>query len=124
MRLSCWVAATLACLAGAAQAEEGDFPLKSKAIASVSAPKAAAPFTTAREPAARDPMPLRIEHALEDDGRVPQSACERSAHDLCYDMAGGRIVYRPARRYMPRIGDLTPENISLRRNRVIFKYSF
>lgn len=123
MRLSCWVAATLACLAGAAQAEEGDFPLKSKAIASVSAPKAAAPFTAAREPAVHDSIPFRIEHAI-DDPRVPQSACERSVHDLCYDMAGGRIVYRPVRRYMPRIGDLTPENISLRRNRVIFKYSF
>ncbi len=126
MLRSQWIAATLACLAGVAQAEDVDFSVKSKAIASsmVAAPKAVAPFASAREPAAlRESIPFNVEHSL-DDTRLPHSACERSAHDLCYDAADGRIVYRAARNYMPRIGELTPENISLRRNRIIFKYSF
>jgi len=120
----------LACLAAAAQAEEVDFPVKSRAIiASVPAARASAPSTAPHEAAVHDALPMResvpfqVEHAL-DDARVAHSACERSAHDVCYDAAEGRIVYRAARGYMPRLGELTPESVSLRRNRIVFKYSF
>lgn len=87
----------------------------------VAAPAAArmqAPFR-----AARDPMPeilLREELA----SRGPRGACETAASDLCYDLREGRVVYRRAREYMPRIDGLTAESVSLRRDRIILKYSF
>ncbi|HXS51667.1 MAG TPA: hypothetical protein VN782_03975 [Usitatibacter sp.] len=125
-----WIAAMLACLAGAAQAEDLDFSMKTKAaIASIPAARTSAPFLAAHEgvahdaPPVRESIPFHVEHAVE-EGRVPRSACERSAHDVCYDAAEGRIVYRAARGYMPKIGELTPESVSLRRNRIVFKYSF
>lgn len=131
MRRSPWIAAALACLAGVAQGEEVDFSGKSKAVASAAAPGRPAPFAHAPFSAARDAVPGRIreavpfgiEHRLHDP-RFARAACERSAHDLCYDAADGRIVYRGARGYMPRIGELTPESISLRGHRIVFKYSF
>ena len=39
-------------------------------------------------------------------------------------MTSGKIVYRGAREYMPKIDGLRAESISLRRNRFILKYSF
>jgi hypothetical protein len=52
-----------------------------------------------------------------------RSSCngERS---LCYDSASGRVVYKPARQLMPDIPGLRPENISLKRNQLVFRYSF
>lgn len=129
MRRSPWIAAMLACLAGTAQADDVDFAMKSKA-APVSVPAVrTAPFIVPHEAAIHDALPLHesvpfhVERAM-DDARLARSACERSAHDVCYDAAEGRIVYRAAREYMPRIGELTPESVSLRRNRIVFKYSF
>jgi len=40
------------------------------------------------------------------------------------DAADGRIVYRAAREYMPKIDGLKPESVSLRSHRLVFKYSF
>ena len=53
-----------------------------------------------------------------------QSACEHSASGLCYDQADRRIVYTPARHYMPKFDGLTAESVSLRRDAIRFKYSF
>ncbi len=78
-----------------------------------------APFTAT----GRDPLPEILLHA-EQESRGPRGACEHAATDLCYDLADRRIVYRPARQYMPRFDGLTPESISLRHDRLIFKYSF
>jgi hypothetical protein len=41
---------------------------------------------------------------------------------LCYD--AGHIVFKPARRVMPDIPGLTRENISVKRDRIILRYSF
>jgi len=65
-------------------------------------------------------MPRRTQ----EDPDGPRGACESSTSDLCYSLADGRIVYRPARQYMPKFDGLTAENISLRRNAIRFKYSF
>lgn len=56
--------------------------------------------------------------------RGPRGACERSASDICYDLADGRIVYRPARQYMPKFDGLTAESVSLRRDAIRLRYSF
>jgi hypothetical protein len=43
---------------------------------------------------------------------------------LCYDPETRRIVYKPARALMPEIPGLRRENISVKRDRITFKYSF
>jgi hypothetical protein len=52
-----------------------------------------------------------------------RSSCngERS---LCYDSVSGRVVYKPARAFMPAFPGLRPENISLKRNQLVLRYSF
>src|ERR1700730_1227554 len=127
MRRSIVATVILASLAFAAQANDGvELSLKSRASAFASAAASAsvkqgdaAPFTYGR-----DPMPqLLLLDELERRGG-PRGSCEFSARDLCYDIADARVVYRPARAYMPRINGLTPENVTFRANRIILKYSF
>jgi hypothetical protein len=52
-----------------------------------------------------------------------RSSCsgERS---LCYDPQSGRIVYKPARGLMPDLPGLQRENISVKRDRIVLRYSF
>jgi hypothetical protein len=115
------LAVILASLALPAAAAEGvELAMSARDMAAVGALPAGrfkAPFRS------RDPMPellLREELA----SRGPRGSCETATTDLCYDLRDGRIVYRRARAYMPRIEGLTAESISLRRDRIIFKYSF
>ena len=49
--------------------------------------------------------------------------CSKEA-SLCYEVDSGRIVFKPARQFMPDIPGLQRENISLKRDRIIFRYSF
>lgn len=64
------------------------------------------------------PLQPQTEH------RGPRGACERSASDICYDLADRRIVYRPVRRYMAKFDGFTAESVSLRRDAIRFRYSF
>lgn len=52
-----------------------------------------------------------------------RSSCQRST-TLCYDPSTRRIVYKPARALMPDLPGMQAENISVRRDRITFKYSF
>ncbi len=52
-----------------------------------------------------------------------RSSCSGD-RSLCYDPASGRIVYKPARALMPDIPGLQRENISVKRDRIVFRYSF
>jgi len=52
-----------------------------------------------------------------------RSACSNTA-TLCYDASENRIVYKPARNFMPDLPGMTRENISVKRDRVVFRYSF
>jgi hypothetical protein len=52
-----------------------------------------------------------------------RSSCAAS-RDLCYDAASGRVVYKPARNFMPDIPGLQRENISVKRDRIVLRYSF
>ena len=111
-------------LALAAQANDGFEPtLRTKALVSAGSAgivvkHADAPFATGRDPL---PQLMRLE---EEERQGPRAACDTTSRDLCYDLADARIVYRPARNYMPSVQGLTPESVSLRHNRVVFKYSF
>lgn len=59
------------------------------------------------------------------DARPEQSrsACSKEA-TLCYDAFENRIVFKPARNFMPDLPGLTRENITVKRDRVVFRYSF
>jgi hypothetical protein len=113
------VLATLS-LALAAQANDGvELTLRTKALASASTLKHAdAPFTSGRDPL---PQLLLLE---EQESHGPRGSCDYTSKDLCYDLADGRVVYRAAREYMPTLAGLKAESVSLRRSRVVFKYSF
>jgi hypothetical protein len=98
--------------------------LRTKALVSAAAgggvvsKHAEAPFTVGRDPL---PQLMRLEG---EEHQGPRAACDTSSKDLCYDLADARIVYRPARNYMPSVQGLTPESVSLRRNKLVLKYSF
>ena len=57
-------------------------------------------------------------------GEFVGSSRQPRPHVALYDFVDGRIVFVPARQYMPKIDGLTAEGISLRRDLVRFKYSF
>jgi hypothetical protein len=115
------ITATLS-LALAAQANDGsELSLRNKALASAGsvAKHADAPFAHGR-----DPLPQLLMLEEQERRGAPPGTCEFTAMDLCYDLADRRVVYRPARNYMPKVQGLTPENISVRHNKIVFKYSF
>jgi hypothetical protein len=59
------------------------------------------------------------------DERLEQSRSSCSGErSLCYDPNSGRIVYKPARQLMPDIPGLQRENISVKRDRIVLRYSF
>ena len=123
MRASIVFTILTASLAIAAQANEGvDLSVKSKSMAAsataVPSKNAEAPFRYAR-----DPLP-ELMMREEQERRGPSGACQNAATTLCYDMVDRRIVYRGARAYMPKIDGLRAESVSLRRDRLILKYSF
>ena len=124
MRRTSILLAMLASIPLAGLAHEGmELPLASQgqaaAVAAAASPQRAdAPFRSRR-----DPMPeLMLREEL--SRRGPRGACEHGASDLCYDLAEGRVVYRPARAYMPKIEGLRAESVSLRRDRIVVRYSF
>ena len=109
----------------AVQANDGlDLAARSKmsaasfSVRSVSA-STSAPFTVGASDASVEAM-LRAEA----QGPDLRSACDRAKLDVCYDAVDGRIVYKPAREYMPRFEGLKAESVSLRHDRVVFKYTF
>jgi hypothetical protein len=95
--------------------------LRSKAAISevLSARTAPAPF---RAPLAEPELELL---GSSNDPRMENQSwsCD-GERSLCYDPNSRRIIYKPARALMPEIPGLRRENISLKRDRITFKYSF
>jgi len=52
-----------------------------------------------------------------------RSSCNGES-SVCYDPGSGHIVYKPARQFMPELPGLQPENISVKRDRIVLRYSF
>lgn len=52
-----------------------------------------------------------------------RSSCTAD-RDLCYDAESGHIVFKPVRQFMPDLPGMKPENISVKRDRIVFRYSF
>jgi hypothetical protein len=121
MRATVACVALVASLSLSAMASEGvELSMKSKTMAGAGEPAkdAQAPFRHAR-----DPMPELVLRE-EQERRGVLGGCENGASSVCYDVGSGRVVYRGAREYMPKVDGLTPESISLRRGRVTLRYSF
>jgi hypothetical protein len=122
MRRTLVIAVLLASAALPVQASEAvelSAKARSTAVASaLLAKQSDAPFRTAR-----DPLPEMLLHE-EQEARGPAGGCDRNATALCYDLADRRVVYRPARRYMPQFEGLRAESVSLRRDKLVLKYSF
>jgi hypothetical protein len=105
--------------AGAAETKPQEpLQLRPKAALSTSATHKSAPFVTPAAEPELDLLPRRDERH-----EYSRSSCsgERS---LCYDSNSGRIVYKPARMLMPDIPGMQRENISVKRDRIVFRYSF
>ena len=94
--------------------------LRSKAAVSavLSAPRAAAPFRASPGPDL-DLLPESSDPRMENK----HWSCD-GERSLCYDPGSRRVIYKPARALMPEIPGLQRENISVKRNRITFKYSF
>lgn len=127
MRRIALLAITASLLATGAWANEG-MELRTKAIAAAAvttkpadAPHFDGPFVPG--PYGRDPLNALIQIEAREHA-APSATCESGGQALCYNAADGRIVYRGAREYMPKVGGLTPESLGLRHNRVVFSYSF
>lgn len=116
------VAVSLAVLAAphAAASDAHALELKPKAALAAASPVPAhtdAPFTTPSLQAEVDFTPVpEVRH-------MSNSSCGMD-RPICYDMTSGHIVFKPARALMPEIPGLTRENISVKRDRVIFRYTF
>lgn len=124
MRQTVLTAAIFATLAAPAFAAENvELAIRYKGMAATAAQ--AAPARNAEAPfrVARDPIPELF--AREEEQRKGlRGACENNTAALCYDMVDRRVVYRPARKYMPQFEGLRAESVSLRQDRLILKYSF
>jgi hypothetical protein len=104
----------------AAAVEGKPLELKPKAaLVTPAAPHNYAPFVT---PSAVEPD---LDLAPRRDGREDQSRSScNSDRALCYDPGSGRIVYKPARQLMPDLPGMQRENISIKRDRIVLRYSF
>jgi len=126
MRRSILITTLAAAVSLNAAAGNDGVELRTKALASAPATSVfASNYVKAETPNyARDPVSVLVHVETPAGSSGPQSGCSVSGSALCFDAADGRIVYRGAREYMPKVGGLTAEALSLRRNAIIFKYSF
>jgi hypothetical protein len=106
----------------AAAADASPLQLRPKAalVAPASPQHNSAPFV---DPAMRAAPELDLA-PRQDSHLDPSRASCSGERSLCYDLDSGRIVYKPARVLMPEIPGLTRENISIKRDRIILRYSF
>ena len=79
-----------------------------------------APFQSQPSQPVLDLVPPREDDRMKDS----RSSCDRAGQSLCYDSASGKIVYKKTREYMPEFPGLRAEHVSLKRDRITFKYSF
>ena len=123
MRRSLVVTAIFATVSLPVGAHEGvELSNKARMLASTSeglpAKNAEAPFRQVR-----DPLPEMLMRE-EQERKGVRGTCDAAATALCYDVNDGRISYRGARQYMPQMEGLRAEAVSLRHDRITFKYSF
>jgi hypothetical protein len=114
-------AIAVAAAAPRGEAAEGKPPLMLKPKAAIVTPVANARYAPFATPSGAPELDLFPKND-------PREAASRSScngeRSLCYDPGSGRIVYKPARHLMPDLPGLQAENISVKRGRIVFRYSF
>lgn len=90
----------------------------SSAVYAITPASANAPFVS---PSSAPELGLTVRH--QNAQEASRSSCGED-RALCYDTVSGRVVYKPARQFMPDLPGMRPENISLKRNQIVFRYSF
>ena len=126
-----WVGPLVAASLAANAANDGPVELRTKALAAAASTSALAspvngpsrPLEAPFLPASHDPLPVLLLEQAQAQQAIP-SKCDSSANALCYDAADGRVVYRGARSYLPKVDGLTAESVSVRRNTLVVKYTF
>lgn len=96
---------------------------RAKAVAAASVPAKAASKSIVAAVPTHDPLP-DLPYSMATRGHAESGACDKDSSALCYDYKEKRLVYRPSRNWMPEISGLRAEHISVRRDSVVFKYSF
>ncbi|HTS86829.1 MAG TPA: hypothetical protein VMG61_17100 [Usitatibacter sp.] len=126
MRRSILITALTATLSLSAAAANDGVELRTKALASASASSVfASNYVKAETPNfGRDPMSVLVHVETPAGSTGPQSGCAATGSAVCFDASDGRIVYRGAREFMPKMNGFRAESLSIRHNAVIFKYSF
>jgi hypothetical protein len=126
MRRSMMITALTATLSLGAMANGDGVELRSKALASASSGAYASAYVKPEASAstARDPLPALMQYESHQGSIVYSSSCNTSVSTVCYDAADGRIVYRGAREYMPKVDGFSADSVSLRHNAIVFKYTF
>ena len=72
----------------------------------------------------RDVVPANIfREAPKSLEQIP-NACSKASGSLCYDYRTGHAVYKPMRTLLPPISGMTPQNLSLRRDKIVAQYTF
>lgn len=114
-----------ACCGAPGLALDIDPGTRTKAVAAAASASAAAAAASAPviAPGSHNPLP-DLPNGMDVNGRNVSGACAQNTADLCYDYKENRIVYRPSRNWMPAIEGLKAEHISVRRDSVVFRYSF
>ncbi len=114
------LAMALAAPAAGAEPQAPQLQLRPKAGVAVAPSHDAAPFVS--HPAAAVPeIEVLPRYASRPD--ESRSACDGTAA-VCYDPSSGRIEVASVRNYMPDIPGLRRETISVKRDRILFRYSF
>jgi hypothetical protein len=114
------IAVALNAIPGGAIAEDQQsLTLRSKSAIATAVPHRSAPYVQPVGEPEREPL-FSQHDARQDQSR---SSCE-SQRDLCYDNTSGRIVYKPARQFMPGLPGLQADSISLKRDKIVLKYTF
>jgi hypothetical protein len=117
---------TLTALSLGAAANDG-VELRTKALASAgaNASVSATNYVKADTPAyGRDPVATLVHMEATPGSSGPSASCTSTTSSVCYDAAGGRIVYRGAREYMPKVDGFSADSVSIRHNAIVFKYTF
>jgi hypothetical protein len=113
------LAMAFAGLAAAAEPQAPQLQLRPKAALTLAPPHDAAPFVT--HPAAEPEIEVLPRQQMR--ANESRSACDGTAA-VCYDPSSGRIEVASVRNYMPDLPGLRRETISVKRDRILFRYSF
>ena len=104
--------------AEAADGKSQPLQLRPKAALATTLSHNYAPFVAPSPEPELELIPRRDAHR-----ESSRSSCAGES-SVCYDASSGRIVYKPARQLMPEIPGLQRENISIKRDRIVLRYSF